>query len=125
MKISPSVGSKNGDQIDERCFFPQPVSPMMAVSPGLTVKEILWEHRQVSVLILEGNVSELDLSVEAAGMGFGILVIFDLRFGIVKLHDLSRCSRKTLKLVHDISHLAHRVGDGPDETERKPHIHPL
>ena len=73
------------------------------------------EHRQVAVLVLEGNVFELDFSVEAVRMFFGILMILDFRLGIVKLHNLSGCGGETLKLVHDISHLTHRVGDGPDQ----------
>ena len=49
------------------------------------------EHRQVAVLVLEGNVFELDFSVEAVRMFFGILMILDFRLGIVKLHNLSGC----------------------------------
>ena len=80
---------KTGDQIDERCFSTAGLAHDGHGLSGIDGKGNIVEHRQVSVLILEGNVSELDLSVEAAGMGFGILVIFDLRFGVVKLHDLS------------------------------------
>ena len=74
------------------------------------------KHRKISIFVLEGDISELDFSFKSIRMCDRIPAVFDLWFRIINFHYLFGSCRKALELIHDISHLAHRVCDCPDQT---------
>ena len=104
------------DQIDQRRLAASGLTHDRHRLLRLDRKGNIIEHRHIAVFITERYIAELDLSVEMPFLFDTSGIIMDLRLRIIDLHDLIAGCLKTLQFVHDISHHAHRVCDGPDQT---------
>lgn len=84
-------------------------SPVIAmVSPRFYGKRDIMQHRKIPIFILKGYLESIFPSKRS-----GVQLhqsIFD-ETGIINLHHFLGCGREPLKFIHDISHLAHRVGN--------------
>ena len=75
------------NQVDEGCLSASRLSHDRHGLIRVNRKRNVMQNRQITVLILERNVVELDFSLEAFRVCHCIFLVLDLRLGVIQLHD--------------------------------------